>query len=365
MNDNLPDIPGYEVQAEIGRGGMGIVYRACQRASGKLLAIKMILHGRGASLRDLARFRIEAEALACLDHPNIINIRDVGVYVGYPFIAIDYAERGSLKLAISGRPQEPRWAAELIRTLALALQHAHDRGMLHRDLKPSNVLLRKDGTPIVTDFGLVKFANPLRTVSEVYSTLSVSLLDTELARFARESDAQYRFRTDASADTEDELTRSFWDQCAARTGVLRDETRLLSIHEFLSTIRQQSNLATPILDGLTQAGSVLGSPSYMAPEQAASDLARIGPWTDVYGLGSILYELLTGQPPFRSESLPQLLVQVRSIAPVPPKQMISDVSGDLEAVCLKCLEKSPDARYPSARSLAEELSRFLIDTAVR
>jgi serine/threonine protein kinase len=361
MSDNLPDIPGYEVESEIGRGGMGVVYRVRQRPGGALLALKMILGGRGATFQELARFRIEAEALACLDHPNIIEIRDVGLFAGYPFFALEFAERGSLRRVIERGPQPPRWSAELVRTLASAMQHAHERGMLHRDLKPANVLLMADGTPKVSDFGLVKFADPVRQVSELHCTFAaVSLLDQELSRFARELGAQYRSVADAAGVTEDEMTCRAWEQCAARTGLLGDCTRLQSVRAFLDEARRQSQAeATLCLDNLTQAGAVLGTPTYMAPEQAAGDLRRIGPHTDVYALGGILYELLTGHPPFRAANVYELLVQVCTVRPAPPRRVGPAVSGDLEAVCMKCLEKSPDLRYPTAAALAEDLTRFL------
>jgi serine/threonine protein kinase len=219
--------------------------------------------------------------------------------------------------------------------------------------------MMRDGTPIITDFGLVKFANPVRDVSEMYCTLSVSLLDTELARFARELGAQYRSVADAPAASEDEITRSVWEQCAARTGILGDETRLQSVRTFLNQAQRQSRRDGPDLDGLTQADTVMGSPNYMAPEQAIGDLAQIGPRTDVYALGSILYELLTGRPPFRSKNLVDLLSQTCSAPPTPPRQLVPEVSRDIEAMCLKCLEKSPVRRYQNAADLAEDLSRFL------
>ncbi len=369
MADRLPDIRGYDVEAELGRGGMGVVYRVRRHADGATLALKMILRGRGASFAELARFRIEAEALTCLDHPNIVAIRGVGLYAGYPYLVLEFAERGSLRQVTSSGPQKPRWAAEVVRTVALAVQHAHDRGMLHRDLKPANVLLMADGTPKVTDFGLVKFADPIRQVSAKYcqSILWVNLLDEELSRFAAELGAQYGLVADVPVVGEDEVTRSFWEQCAARTGVLRDGERFQSVRAFLSEAHQQSGLeaADLPLDDLTRTGAVMGSPSYMAPEQAAGDLDRIGPRTDVYALGGILYELLTGQPAFGSQGLSVLLSQVCSAKPKPPRQVIPDVSGDIEAICLTCLEKLPEARYQTAAALAEDLARFLDGYAPR
>lgn len=166
-------IIGYEVEEELGRGGMGVVYRVRQQSTGRRLALKMILCGRGATFQELARFRIEAEAMACLNHPNIIKIRDVGVAAGCPFFVLDWAERGSLKDWLRKQtPREPLWCADLVRTLALAMQHAHGRGMLHRDLKPANILMMGDGTPKISDFGLVKFAAPVAKVSQACCTSS-------------------------------------------------------------------------------------------------------------------------------------------------------------------------------------------------
>ncbi|MGE3822396.1 MAG: serine/threonine-protein kinase [Isosphaeraceae bacterium] len=358
--DDRPEIPGYDVEEELGRGGMGIVYRVRRRSTGRVLALKIMLRGRGASFAELVRFRIEAEAMACLNHPNIVKIRDVGVLGGYPYFAMEYAARGSLRDEVARGPFKPTRGAELVRTLATAMRHAHERGMLHRDLKPANVLLMEDGTPIVTDFGLVKFANPVRDVSEMYRTIaSVSLLDEELARFARELGARYQSIADATDLGEEEITRSAWRDCATRTGVLQDPSRFQSVQEFLAEAQRQASADLPALDGLTKTGAVMGSPNYMAPEQAVGDMARIGPHTDVYALGGILYELLTGRPPFRATSLNELLMKAADSSPTPPTRLVPEVSPAIEAICLKCLEKAPEQRYPSAAELAEDLSRFL------
>jgi eukaryotic-like serine/threonine-protein kinase len=358
MSLNLPDIPGYDVEAELGRGGMGVVYRVRRQSTGSVLALKMILCGREATFQELARFRIEAEAMACLNHPNIIKIRDVGVFAGYPFFALDYAERGSLKQVAGGRPQPARWSAELVRVLAQAMQHAHGRGMLHRDLKPANVLVMADGAPKISDFGLVKFAAPISKVSEACCTFPVSVLDAELVRFARELGAQYKSLSDAAAAEEEELTRSAWQECATRTGALTDETRLQSVREFLHEARRQAK-APPCLDDLTRSGAVMGSPGYMAPEQASGDLGRIGPPTDVYALGGVLYELLTGRPPFAPKDFADVFRQVLSEPPCPPRRLEPSVPPELEVICLRCLEKDTRRRYPRASDLAEELTRFL------
>jgi serine/threonine-protein kinase len=358
MRDQFPSIPGYEVEAELGRGGMGVVYRVRQQATGSILALKMILSGRGARFHELARFRVEAEAMACLNHPNIIKIRDVGVASGYPFFALEFAAKGSLKQVIQGRPQPVRWSVELVRTLALAMQHAHSRGMLHRDLKPANILFLGDGIPKISDFGLVKFAAPIAQVSEACCTFSVSLLDMELMRFARELGAQYESVSDADGSDEELLTRSVWEQCAARTGTLNDGTRLQSVRAFLTEAKRQVGIA-PGLDDLTRSGAVMGSPSYMAPEQASGDLKSIGPPTDVYALGGILYELFTGRPAFSPSSLTDVLMQVLTQHARPPRQLRQALPVEAERICMRSLEKDPGRRYPSAQALADDLGRLL------
>jgi serine/threonine protein kinase len=365
MSAALPTIPGYDVQAEIGRGGMGVVYRVSRHTTGEVLALKMILCGRDATFQELARFRIEAEALACLDHPNIIHIRDVGVFAGCPFFALEFAERGSLGHYLRARRPDPRWSAELVRTLALAMQHAHGRGMLHRDLKPANVLLMADEMPKITDFGLVKFAAPLRAVSDACCTFNVSILDQELLRFAREFREQYAPLSGDSLSGLAEFIEASWKQCAERTGLLSDRTQSAAIAEFVEAIRRPPPVPVhshpPNLDELTRDGSVMGSPQYMAPEQAAGELNRIGRHTDVYGLGAILYELFTGRPPFAATGWTELLNQVLATAPAPPRQFVPALDPRLEAICLRCLEKDIRQRYPTAAALAADLQRFLGD----
>lgn len=261
----------YELLAELGRGGMGVVYQARQEDLSRLVAVKMLLTGPHAQQQDLEYFRREAEAVARLQHPNIVQVFDVGDHDGLPYFSLEYLERGPLSRQLDGTPQSPSSAAELIATLARALHHAHERGVVHRDLKPGNILLAADGTPKITDFGLAK------------------------------------------------------------------------------RLDNQSHTVT---------GSVLGTPSYMAPEQASGDTRRIGAAADVYGLGAILYELLTGRPPFRGETPWDTVAQVLSDEPVPPTQLQPKVPRDLETICLKCLQKEPGRRYTTAADLAADLARF-------
>jgi predicted Ser/Thr protein kinase len=265
-------VPGYEVLGELGRGGMGVVYKARQVALNRVVALKMILGGAHAGPEDLARFRTEAEAVAQLKHANIVQVYDIGECDGKPFFSLEFVEGGSLDRKLNRKAQKPKEAAALVETLARAMHSAHQKGVIHRDLKPANVLLTPDGMPKITDFGLAKR--------------------------------------------------------------LEDDR------------------------GQTHSGSVMGTPSYMAPEQAAGRVQDMGPATDVYSLGAILYDALTGRPPFKGATVVDTLAQVRNDEPLPPSRLQPRVPRDLETICLKCLQKSPRKRYGSAAELAEDLRRF-------
>jgi serine/threonine-protein kinase len=268
----LPTVRGYEVQGVLGHGGMGVVYKARQLRLNRAVALKMLLAGPYARPRELERFLREAEAVAGLRHPNIVQVYDVGDTDGRPYFTMELVEGGSLAAKVAGAPQSAAWAASLVATVAEAVQVAHQGGIVHRDLKPANILLTADGRPKVTDFGLAR--------------------------------------------------------------------------------RLEGG-------GLTLSGAVLGTPSYMAPEQARGDKGAIGPATDVYALGAILYECLTGRPPFCAETASATLQQVLGEEPVRPARLNSRVSRDLETICLKCLQKEPAQRYASAAALADDLRRFL------
>jgi tRNA A-37 threonylcarbamoyl transferase component Bud32 len=270
-----PEVPrsfrDYEILDEIARGGMGVVYKARQVSLNREVALKMILAGQLASERDVARFRAEAEAVAALDHPNILPIYEVGEHTGRHFFAMKLIAGGSLDDRIKASRQTPRDAAQLMATVARAVHFAHQRGLLHRDLKPSNILLDEAGVPYVVDFGLAK-----------------------------------KIEGDSA---------------------------------------------------LTQSGAIVGTPSYMAPEQAASQKALTAA-VDIYALGAILYTLLTGRPPFRGDNLLETLRRVVEQEPVRPRLFDPQVPRDLETICLKCLTKEADRRYRSAEALAEDLERF-------
>jgi serine/threonine-protein kinase len=272
-SSDLPDIPGYRIEDMIGSGGMGVVFRARQLEPNRLVAVKMLRSGAFASQQEQARFSREAEALAALSHPHIVQIYDLGSVERHPYFAMELLEGGTLASRLAGAPQPARQSAQLVATLAAAVTYAHQRGIVHRDLKPANILLTADDTPKIADFGLIR-------------------------------------RVDGPED-------------------------------------------------LTISGARLGTPSYMAPEQASGDTSAVGPAIDIYALGAILYEMLTGRPPFRGNTAAETERQVVVESPVHPSRLNANTPRDLEAICLKCLEKEPQNRYPSAGDLAADLGRFL------
>jgi tetratricopeptide (TPR) repeat protein len=268
------DFGDYLMLEEIARGGMGVVYKARQVALNRIVAVKMILTGQSASPDELERFQAEVQAAAQLDHPHIVPIIEVGQWRGQRYFSMGFVDGCSLAERLAVGPLPPRDAAELLLTVAEAIEYAHARGVVHRDLKPANILLDRFGRPHVTDFGLAK-----------------------------------------------------------RVG-------------------DQS--------GLTAAGQVIGTPSFMSPEQAAGNLALIGPASDVYSLGAVLYATLTGRPPFQAAGTLDTLKQVLEKEPVAPRYLNPTLPRDLETIALKCLEKNSAKRYSSAQALADELRRFLL-----
>ncbi len=263
----------YRLENEVGRGGMGIIYRAHQISLNRKVALKMIVAGPLSSADFAKRLRVEAEVTAALDHPNIVAIHEVGEHQGQPFFTMRLVEGLNLAQALKAGSFEPRRAATVMITVARAVQHAHERGVLHRDLKPSNILLDPQGEPHVTDFGLAKIVHA-------------------------------------------------------------DST-------------------------LTLSQAALGTPSYMAPEQASGGSRQVTIAADVYSLGAVLYEMLTGRPLFEAETPVQAIQQILEREPQRPSRINPRIDRDLETICLKCLNKEPKRRYVSAAALADDLERWL------
>jgi len=273
-------IGDYELLEELGRGGMGIVYKARQISLGRVVALKMILRGELASENELARFRTEVEAAAQLDHPQIVPLYEVGEHDGCPYFSMKHIEGQTLSQLLAGGPISSRRAAEILLLVCRAIAVAHKNGVLHRDLKPANVLLDENGQPHVTDFGLAK-----------------------------------RVPTDEESIT---------------TG-----------------------------PHITQTGAIVGSPSYMAPEQAGGNRGEIGPAADLFSLGAVLYHMLTGRPPFQGATPVDTLLMVLEQDPLPPRVLNPAIDSDLELIALKCLQKPIDLRYASVDDLADDLQAYL------
>ena len=269
----LPSIDGYEVSSVLGVGGMGVVFGARHLRLNRVVALKMGLTGAYASRLERERFQREAEAVAALKHPNIVQIFDIGDSGGQPYFTMELIDSGSLAQKLGGTPLPTREAAKLVATLASAIAVAHREGIVHRDLKPANVLFSSDGIPKITDFGLARRVN-----SE---------------------------------------------------------------------------------QGITRSGAAIGTPSYMAPEQAEGKRDAAGPAVDIYALGAILYETITGRPPFRGASSTDTVHLLLTQDPVPPSRLNGKTPRDLETICLKCLQKDPERRYATCAALADDLDRFL------
>ena len=293
---------GYEILEQIGQGGMGVVFKARQAGLGRLVALKRLHAGGRPKPERMSRFRREAEAVARLDHANIVRIYEVGEQDGQPYLALEYVAGGTLKDCLAGNPLVPAAAAALVANLAQAIDHAHQHGIIHRDLKPANILLQNEGT-------------------------------AEDAEDRRDKPAAFLPLRSSASSAVKHCTPKITDFGLAK---LVDQEKLQ-----------------------TQTGDILGTPSYMAPEQATGQAHVVGPAVDIYALGAILYEALTGRPPFQGATVLDTLEQVRVQEPLPPSRLQPNVPRDLDTVCLKCLEKAPRQRYATAGGLAEDLGRFL------
>ncbi|MFN0195102.1 MAG: serine/threonine-protein kinase [Planctomycetaceae bacterium] len=280
-------IGDYEILEELGRGGMGVVYKARQLSLGRIVALKMILQGELASAVDLARFRGEAEAAARLQHPHIVPVYEVGEQEGRPFFSMKHIEGTTLAQRLLNGPLSPREAASILLPIARAIAEAHQRGVLHRDLKPSNILIDSEGHPYVSDFGLAK-----------------------------------RWSYAANADDH------------------------------------------PQAASLTQSGAILGTPGYMAPEQAAGKRGQVSPQTDVYSLGALLYAMLTGRAPFQAASPVDAVLMILEQDPLLPRLLNPQADRDLEMIALKCLQKPADLRYTSAGAVADDLAAYLANEPI-
>jgi WD40 repeat protein/serine/threonine protein kinase len=312
-------VDGYEILQEVGRGGMGVVYKARQQGLKRLVALKMILSAGHASSSELTRFLIEAEAVARLHHPNIVQIYQVGNQDGRPFLALEFVEGGSLGQRLGGAPIRPTQAIHILIQLAQAMQHAHENGVVHRDLKPANILMGKRE-------GADKFADVSIDGKDSKGSGSGQGIRQKLG---------VAWRRDKSQKD---------DHWAATT--------IPKITDFGLAKRLDSDA------GETRSGAIMGTPSYMAPEQAGGKKQDIGPAADIYALGAILYELITGRPPFCGQSPIDTLMLAANEDPVPPSRLQPACPRDLETICLKCLEKEPAKRYASAGDLADDLKRL-------
>jgi serine/threonine protein kinase len=311
-------VPGYTILEILGRGGMGVVYKARQDKANRLVALKMILSGSHAGEAERLRFQAEAQAVASLSHPHIVQVYEVSeTPEGHCYFSLEYMAGGTLADQLRQGPLPLDTAANLIEALAGAIQTAHEHGIIHRDLKPQNILLESGGV-----------------VSGGVASRRTSITTEQIAR--------------QSALDHSPLTTHHSPLTASRSP--------LTLNPKVSDFGLAKRLDAE--DGLTHTGAIMGTPSYMAPEQAHGQSKNVGPAADIYALGAILYECLTGRPPFKGTTLAETLDQVRTMEPVPPGKLIKNVPRDLETICLHCLRKEPQRRYASAELLAEDIRRY-------
>ena len=308
---DLPRIAGYQVEAVVGRGGMGIVYKARHLRLNRPVALKMLLAGAYAGPLERERFLREAEAVARVRHANIVQVYDVGDHDGRPYFTMEFVEGCSLAQKLLGTPQCIQHAAAMMATLAEAVQVAHQGGIIHRDLKPANILLAPRPNSVTE--------NP----KQIRSTKQEEPKPVSDSGLVVASDPDFQISDFEPKVVDFGLARYFQGESV-----------------------------------LTLSGTRVGTPSYMAPEQALGKTRAIGPPVDVYALGAVLYELLTGRPPFKGETATETQLQVIHQDPVPPSRLNPRVPRDLEIICLKCLQKDPARRYATAAALADDLRRF-------
>jgi serine/threonine protein kinase/tetratricopeptide (TPR) repeat protein len=309
--------PGYEILEEIGRGGMGVVYKARQLNLNRLVALKVILGGPHASDQDKGRFRLEAEAAGRLRHPNVVQVYDVGEYAGFAYIAFELVDGATLRQFQDGRPLPPGEAARLAAAVARAVHHAHENGIVHRDLKPGNILLSVAGcqSPVVADAGSAP-------------------QDTARGSAGASAPRQQQLATDN-----------------------RQPAPKVTDFGLAKELSSDAHLTTT--------GIACGTPNYMSPEQVRGAKDAIGPRTDVYGLGAVLFEMLTGRPPVIGTDSAQVMDQILHADPPPVRRLNPDVPRDLEVVVAKCLERDPARRYAAAADVADDLDRFLAGHPIR
>jgi len=319
------DCGDYELLKELGRGGMGVVYQARQKSLDRIVALKMVLRGDLASPMDLARFRAEVEAAAQLHHPHIVPLYEVGEIEGRPFFSMKLIEGTTLARRLADGPLPSRLAAEMLAPVCRAIADAHRRGVLHRDLKPSNILIDGEGRTFVTDFGLAK---RLKTEASSVDGPTGSRISTS--------------------------TRSV----SEGGGMSRVESPSLTLRVGVETAPRQFQ------NSLTQTGAILGTPGYMAPEQAAGYRGEVSAASDIYSLGAILYAMLTARPPFQAESPVDTVLMVLEQDPLPPRILNPKVDADLEMIALKCLQKPADLRYATADALADDLEAYLANEPI-
>ncbi|MCI0535146.1 MAG: serine/threonine-protein kinase, partial [Verrucomicrobiales bacterium] len=307
----------YELIEEIARGGMAVVWRARQCGVNRAVALKLLRAAEFARPEDAERFRVEAAVVASMQHPHIVALHEFGEYEGQPWFSMDFLEGPTLAEIIRDQPLSPKRAGELLKTMAEAIAYAHSRGILHRDIKPSNILFDQNGQPRITDFGLAK--RLVRTRPTASPTASVAGSTETAAPMGNQTRGSPEGRHD----------------------------------------RNSRDTVERVATDLTITGQLLGTPNYAPPEQLAVRRGSVGPHSDVYALGAVLYEMLTGRPPFVAATIEATLLQVIDAEPVSPKLLNPTVPVDLETICLKCLEKEPSRRYRTAQELADELGRFL------